>query len=76
MSEFNFPNKLIRLTRMTIENTKSQVRIHSDLSDPITTKKGPKWLIGFSAFQPSIGKGCKKCRNTDKRNCILQIGPT
>jgi hypothetical protein len=40
MSEFNIPNKLIRLTRMTMENTKSQVRIQSDLSDPITTKKG------------------------------------
>src|SRR5215510_3158588 len=40
MSEFNIPNKLIRLTRMTMEHTKSQVRIQSDLSDPITTKKG------------------------------------
>jgi hypothetical protein len=39
MSEFNIPNKLIRLTRMTMENTKSQVRIQSDLSDPITMKK-------------------------------------
>jgi len=33
MSEFNIPNKLIRLTRMTMENTPSQVRIQSDLSD-------------------------------------------
>jgi sorting nexin-29 len=40
MSEFNIPNKLIRPTRMTMENTKCQVRIQSDLSDPITTKKG------------------------------------
>jgi len=40
MSEFNIPNKLIRLMRMTVENTQSQVRIHSDLSDLITTKKG------------------------------------
>ena len=40
MSEFNIPNKLIRLTRMTMENTQSQVRIQSDLSDLITTKKG------------------------------------
>ena len=40
MSEFNIPNKLIRLTRMTMENTKSRVRIQSDLSDPITAKKG------------------------------------
>ena len=40
MSEFNIPNKLIRLTRMTMEHTKSQVRIQSDLSGPITTKKG------------------------------------
>ena len=40
MSEFNIPNKLIRLTRMTMENTKSQVKIQSDLSDSITTKKG------------------------------------
>jgi sorting nexin-29 len=39
-TEFNIPNKLIRLTRMTMENTKSQVRIQSDLSDSITTKKG------------------------------------
>ena len=40
MSEFNIPNKLIRLTRMTMENTESRVRIQSDLSDPITAKKG------------------------------------
>jgi len=40
MTEFNIPNKLIRLTWMTMENTKSQVRIHSDLADSIITKKG------------------------------------
>jgi sorting nexin-29 len=28
MKVFNIPNKLIRLTRMTMENLKSQVRIH------------------------------------------------
>jgi sorting nexin-29 len=39
MSEFNIPNKLIRLTWMTMENTQSQVRIQSDLSDLITIKK-------------------------------------
>jgi len=39
-SEFNIPNKLIRLTRMTMDNTKSQARIQSDLSDSIITKKG------------------------------------
>jgi hypothetical protein len=40
VSEFNIPNKLIRIIRMTMENTKRQVRIQSDLTDPITTKKG------------------------------------
>ena len=40
MREFKIPNKLISLTRMTMENTQSQVRIQSDLSDPITTRKG------------------------------------
>jgi sorting nexin-29 len=40
MSEFNIPNELIRIIQMTMENTKSQVRIQSDLSDPIITKKG------------------------------------
>ena len=40
MSEFNIPNTLIRLTWMTMENTQSQVRIQSDLSDLITTQKG------------------------------------
>jgi hypothetical protein len=40
MSEFNVPNKLIRLKPMSIENTKNQVRILSYLSDSITTKKG------------------------------------
>ena len=39
MGEFNIPNKLVRLTRTTMENTKSQVRIQSDLSDSILTKK-------------------------------------
>jgi len=38
--EFNIPNKLTRLMQMTMENTKSQVRIQSDLSDSIITKKG------------------------------------
>lgn len=40
MSEFNIPNKLIRLTRMTMGNTQSQIRIQSHLSDQITPKKG------------------------------------
>jgi len=40
MSEFNIPNKLIRLMRMTMENTQSQVRIQSDISDSIATTKG------------------------------------
>jgi hypothetical protein len=40
MSEFNIPNKLVTLNRMTMENTASQVRIQSDLSDTVTTKKG------------------------------------
>jgi sorting nexin-29 len=40
MSEFNIPNKLIKLTRKTIENTKIQIRIQSDLSDSITPKMG------------------------------------
>jgi hypothetical protein len=39
MSEFNIPNKLIRLTRMAMENAQSQVRFQSDLSNVITTKK-------------------------------------
>jgi len=40
MGEFNIPNKLRSLTPMTMENTKSHVRIQSDLSDSIITKKG------------------------------------
>ena len=40
MIEFNISNKLLRLTRMIMENTKTQVRIQSDLSDLATTKKG------------------------------------
>jgi len=40
MCEFNIANKLIRLRRMTMENTKSQARIQSDLSDSLITKKG------------------------------------
>jgi len=40
MSEFNIPIKPIRLTRIIMENTQSQVRIQSDLSELITTKKG------------------------------------
>jgi len=40
MSELNIPNKMIRLMRMTMENTKSQVRIQSDSSDSLITKKG------------------------------------
>jgi len=38
LSEFNIPNKPISLTCMIMENTRSQVRIQSDLSDLITTK--------------------------------------
>ena len=66
------PNKLIRIIRMTMENTKSQVRIQSDLSDPVTTKKGLRQGDPL-AFQLSIGKGSKGCRNTDKWNYILQV---
>ena len=39
MGEFNIPNKLVRLTWIAMENTKSQVRIQSDLSDSIIAKK-------------------------------------
>ena len=31
MNEFNIPNKLIRLTRMTVGNTQSQIRTQSHL---------------------------------------------
>ena len=47
MSEFNISNKLVRLTRMTMENAQSQVRIQSDLSNVITTKKGLRQVIHF-----------------------------
>jgi len=40
VSEFNIPNKLISLAWMTMENTKSRVRIQSDLSGLVTTKDG------------------------------------
>jgi len=42
MGEFSTPNKLVRIMRMTMENTKSHVRIQSDLSDSIIAKKGLK----------------------------------
>jgi hypothetical protein len=35
------------LMQMTMENIKSQVRIQSDLSDPITTKKVINWLVCY-----------------------------
>ena len=40
MGESNIPNKLVRLKWMTMENTKSQVRIQSDLADSTIAKKG------------------------------------
>ena len=62
MSEFNIPNKLIRLTQMTMENIKSQVRIQSDLSDSIITKKGLRQGVSLA----SLLFNCKECRNTDE----------
>ena len=61
MSEFNIPNKLIRLTRMTMEDTKSRVRIQSDLSDPITTKKGLRQgdSLACLLFNLALGKVVK-----------------
>ena len=57
-SEFNIPNKLINLARMTMENTKSQVRIQSDLPDLITTKKGLKQgdLLAYLIFNLALEK--------------------
>jgi sorting nexin-29 len=58
MSEFNIPNKLIRIIRMTMENTKSQVRIQSDLSDPIIAKKGLRQgdSLAFLLFNLALEK--------------------
>jgi len=60
VSKFNIPNKLKRLTQMTMENTQSQVRIQSDLSDLITTKKGLRqgdslaWLLFNLALEKVV----------------------
>ena len=64
MSEFNIPNKLIRLTRMTTENTQSQVRIQSDLSDLITTKKGLRQgdSLACLLFNLALEKVVRKAR--------------
>jgi len=73
MSEFSIPNKLIRLTWMTMENTKSQVRIQSDLSDSVITKKGLRQgdSLACLLFKLALEKCCKECRNTDEWNYIL-----
>jgi sorting nexin-29 len=57
-SEFNIPNKLIRLTQMTMENTKSQVRNQSDLSDSVTTKEGLRQFDSLACllFNLALGK--------------------
>jgi sorting nexin-29 len=39
MNEFNIPEKLIRIVKITMSNMKSQVRIQSNLSAPFTTHK-------------------------------------
>jgi hypothetical protein len=70
MSEFNIPNKLIRLTRMTMENMKSQIRIQSDLSDPVTKKKGLRQ--GDSAcLLFNLALEMVEGRHTDKWNYVL-----
>ena len=40
MSAYGIPSKLIRLCRMTLSDTKSSVKIGSDLSEPFTTTRG------------------------------------
>jgi len=72
MSEFSIPNKLIRLTRMTMENTQSQVRMQSDLSDLITTKKGLRQgdSLACLLFNLALEKVVRN-RNTDDWNYIL-----
>jgi sorting nexin-29 len=40
MQEFQFPDKLIRLVKATMENSQCQVKIQADLSDPLITMSG------------------------------------
>ncbi|CAD7014012.1 unnamed protein product [Ceratitis capitata] len=40
ISEFGIPAKLIRLCKLTLDNTSSAVRIRKGLSEPFDTKRG------------------------------------
>ncbi|XP_013163277.1 PREDICTED: uncharacterized protein LOC106114561 [Papilio xuthus] len=40
MREINIPEKLIRLTKMTLQNTKCKVKVESDYSEPFYTFNG------------------------------------
>ena len=40
MSELGIPTKLIRVCKMTLNNTKSTVKNGKDLSEPFNTKRG------------------------------------
>jgi sorting nexin-29 len=40
MQELQFPDKLIRLVKATMENSQCQVKIQADMSDPLITTSG------------------------------------
>jgi hypothetical protein len=40
MKEFNFPNKLIRLVKITMENSQCRIKLQSELSKPLNTING------------------------------------
>jgi len=76
MSEFNIPNKLIRLMGMTMENTQSQVRIQSDLSDSIITKKGLRlaYLLFTLALEKAVRNAGIKTSGTIFYKTVQLLG--
>jgi hypothetical protein len=45
---FGIPKKLIRLTKVTMEDSAFQVKIQTELTEPTTTKKGSKQGDGLA----------------------------
>jgi len=48
MLDFNIPRKLVRLTRLTMKNSESRVKIQGNLTDPFKINQGLKQGDGLA----------------------------
>jgi len=71
MLDFNIPRKLVRLTRLTMENSESRVNIQGNLTDPFKLNQGLKQGDGLAPMLFNLALEYAARKTTANTNAAL-----